>query len=81
MNDTEPPPKEMMRWIAWAVWVWGGALALGSYFMFEVNGVRTYNIYRPLIVLGCVGVFQLIWLAVSTASNRKFAARKEDEKK
>ena len=71
MNNTEPPPKHMMRWIAWAVWVWGGVLALGSYLMFEVNGVRTYNIYRPLIVLSCIAIFQLFWTLASSGRKRR----------
>ena len=78
MNVREPPPKHMLRWIAWAIWAWGGVLALGSYLMFEVDGVRTYDVRRPLVVMVCVGIFQLFWTLASSERKRRSAERDDN---
>ena len=65
MNEQEPSPRDLARWISWALWVWGIFLAVGSYWL-------NHNIFRPLIVIACVGLFQGFWsVMLMTRRDRK----------
>ncbi|HZZ73809.1 MAG TPA: hypothetical protein VFE24_16270 [Pirellulales bacterium] len=60
-QEFDPPPQSLTRWVSLALWIWGGILAAGSYFMYTRQEVHVYDIRRPLTVLGCVALFQLFW--------------------
>ena len=54
MSDQEPAPDVLLLWVAIAIWTFGIVIAVGSYWL-------NHNIYRPLVVLACVALFQGFW--------------------
>ena len=71
--EYEPKPNDLTRWISVALWVWGVILAIGAYTL-------NHNIYRPVVVLACVGLFQGFWrLMLASRRNREDRSSRKNQ--
>ncbi len=67
MNDV-PEAKRLITWIMAAAAVWGGVLAIGAW---RFN----HNVWRGVLVAGCVAAFLGFWGAMLAIRARRLRGR------
>jgi len=72
MSDLRRQQRLVLASIAGAVLIWGGIHALGAY---RFN----HHVWRPVIVMACVGVFLGGWLWLMSRRAARQSQRHHDE--
>ena len=73
MNDPSPRPSRSLRplaWLALALVVWAALFALGAYLELGADSPN-HDLRKPLIIMGCMGVFLLFWGAALWLRSRR----------